>query len=241
MKNLEIEYKKLTEENVPDLWDRIEAGIDKLEADKNIIGTNNYVNNEEVTKKVVSINKKKTVNRIVPIIVAAAAIALSFGLFMMSNSRSLKTADSATAERPYYDAAADVAEENAYNDYADSDVSENTNNIAADAMDEAAAEVVEEAVPADVGIGAAEKEDIDTIEYYGIVTVCDNPEFIEIMMDDGSARRIYLPTEYQEAILSRAEENMEIHIIYELVDSELIESFPEAYQDVNYQVKEYLK
>ena len=34
MKNLEQEYRKLTADNVPDLWSRIEAGIDKIEAEK---------------------------------------------------------------------------------------------------------------------------------------------------------------------------------------------------------------
>ena len=34
MKNLETEYKNQISHEAPDLWDRIEAGIDKIEAEK---------------------------------------------------------------------------------------------------------------------------------------------------------------------------------------------------------------
>ena len=144
MKNLEIEYKKLTEENVPDLWDRIEAGIDKLEAEKSIETTiekavqndDNSVSNNN--KKVVNIRKKKSLSRIVPIIAAAAALVLSCGLFMMKNSNK---SYSPTVADVGYEAAAEMA--------MDSDYGEN-----------AAAEAYEENVAAEAPVGEVEAEDV---------------------------------------------------------------------------------
>lgn len=249
MKNLENEYRKITEENVPDLWDRIEAGIDKLEAEKEATSISNTADN----KKVVSIKKKKTVNRIVPILVAAAALLLSIGLFTMSNSGIVKTTDSAASTGM-----------SAAPAMADADAASDTMNFAPEMVEEAAAAMdeepamAEEAAPVimdeapaeamnDINYEEAEKsreniaageakEIIEQNEYYGSVTVCENPKFAEIVMKDGNIIKLYVPSEYFEALNEAETDGLKLYITYEEIDSELKNSFPEDYSDTMYQI-----
>lgn len=270
MKNLEIEYKKLTEENVPDLWDRIEAGIDKLEAEKSAETTiekavqndDNSVSNNN--KKVVNIRKKKSLSRIVPIIAAAAALVLSCGLFMIKNS--------SKSERPAaadiaYDAAAEMAMDSDDKAYDAGEAYEE--NAAGDvaAEDMAAAEaprdevMAEDAAEAEAQVeNAAESENVTSIkgesdksdaskgssdateinEYFGQIVLCDNSEFV-IIIENGNEIKLYVPEEFREDISMAGEEGEELQIVYEKVNEELRSSFPEEYENTAYQITEIKK
>ena len=247
MKNLENEYRKITEENVPDLWDRIEAGIDKLEVEKEVTSISNTADN----KKVVSLEKKKSVNRIVPILVAAAALLLSIGLFTMSNSGIVKTSDSAAstgmsaapamadADAATMNFAPEMVEEAAAAMDEEPAMAEEAAPVI---MDEAPAEAMndinyEEAEKSRENIAAGEaKEIIEQKEYYGSVTVCENPEFAEIVMEDGNIIKLYAPSEYFEALNEAETDGLKLYIAYEEIDSELKNSFPEDYSDTMYQI-----
>lgn len=54
-KSFEIEYKKYADSNIPDLWDRIEAGVDKLEAANKEENETNEISKDNIA----DINEKK--------------------------------------------------------------------------------------------------------------------------------------------------------------------------------------
>ena len=127
MKNLETEYKNQISHEAPDLWDRIEVGIDKIEAEKaatqatatqipvqaapqtNIqqFPTQQYAEN---TVNVVSIDNAKrlktrkifyTIGRVTTVALALVVVAVSIGIV-----RGKLGGDRSTAPRPQSNAAA---------------------------------------------------------------------------------------------------------------------------------------
>lgn len=114
MKNLETEYRDQISMELPDLWSRIEAGVDAYEASKN----NETVIAKEANDNIVSINKKKnsSIARFIPYISAAACLILvagAFGLMNTAKSNSAPTADCAPAAdcESSYDADENIAYE----------------------------------------------------------------------------------------------------------------------------------
>ena len=64
MKQLEIEYKNAISLEVPDLWNRIEAGIDEYEATKKTDNIS-YIKEETKEKKTNKINSKKVIQQLI--------------------------------------------------------------------------------------------------------------------------------------------------------------------------------
>ena len=99
MKQLEIEYKNAISLEVPDLWNRIEAGIDEYEATKktdNISYIKEETKNEEKTNRV---NSKKVIAYIGRISAAAVCLILAIGAFNLMRG-SKNTAEMATSDAP---------------------------------------------------------------------------------------------------------------------------------------------
>jgi len=156
MKDLKTEYQKLTEDNVPDLWDRIEAGIDKIEMEQS--QENKAINITNINDVIVS-NPSKKKNRMkayMPIIAAAAMLIFSFGIYtLMRSGKSMNATtahyitDSAACSEEYYeDAACEAASDVAYEETAEeaSDVAyEETAEAASDVACEETAEAASEA------------------------------------------------------------------------------------------------
>lgn len=97
MKQLEIEYKNAISLEVPDLWNRIEAGIDEYEATKktdNISYIKEETKNEEKTNRVSS---KKVIAYIGRISAAAVCLILAIGAFNLMRG-SKNTAEMATSD-----------------------------------------------------------------------------------------------------------------------------------------------
>lgn len=147
MKNLEQEYRKLTADNVPDLWSRIEAGIDKIEAEKaeceaekveceaeasegSLAGVEEVVSEGSVAgaeasesglaevEEVVDLNsyKKKRVSKVsmsryITTAVAAAALVLSCGAYILLGGSSKSKAPAATEAYMSDSAASEAASE----------------------------------------------------------------------------------------------------------------------------------
>lgn len=91
MKSLETEYKNLIMSEVPDLWDKIDTGL--------------------VSKRPVkvTVSKKKTIFRILPFAVPAAAAAL-IGLIVLPNVLNNKTKTAINTESANYELAMSSAE-----------------------------------------------------------------------------------------------------------------------------------
>ena len=99
MKQLEIEYKNAISLEVPDLWNRIEAGIDEYEATKktdNISYIKEETKKEEKTNRV---NSKKVIAYIGRISAAAVCLILAIGAFNLMRG-SKNTAEMATSDAP---------------------------------------------------------------------------------------------------------------------------------------------
>jgi hypothetical protein len=143
MKQLEIEYKNAISLEVPDLWNRIEAGIDEYEATKKTDNIS-YIKEETAKeKKTNKINTKKVIAYIGRFSAAAVCLILAMGAFRLiggSNkaaSEAPAMADSAASEASY-DAAPAVAE------YADSEMEAEESFDSSYSMSEAAAEATAE-------------------------------------------------------------------------------------------------
>lgn len=91
MKSLETEYKNLIMSEVPDLWDKIDAGLVSKRPAK------------------VTVSKKKTIFRILPFAVPAAAAAL-IGLIVLPNVSNNKTKTAINTESANYELAMSSAE-----------------------------------------------------------------------------------------------------------------------------------
>ena len=118
MKNLEQEYRKLTADNVPDLWSRIEAGIDKIEAEKAECEAEAGEGSLAEVEEVVDLNsyKKKKVSkasmsRYITTAVAAAALVLSCGAYILLGGSRKSEAPAATEAYMSDSAASEAASE----------------------------------------------------------------------------------------------------------------------------------
>lgn len=131
MSNFENEYKNYAKESMPDLWDRIEAGIDALEE-----------SSEKQTDKIVPINKERTVSEKKPagkffkkysglIVAAAAVIIVAPAIVYMSNGGMKSSEATSNTMQAFADAApveeACATEELMYEESAaEADVTEET-------------------------------------------------------------------------------------------------------------------
>lgn len=124
-KDFEIEYKNYAADNLPDLWSRIEAGIDEIEANNTAdakavsdipVTESNSTDTKE--KKIVKFNIK----RYSGLIAAAACLLIAIPAIIMVSKSSSKNANSAEcAVAPSYDyssAAETEAEADTYCDEA---------------------------------------------------------------------------------------------------------------------------
>jgi len=143
MKQLETEYKNLIAMDIPDLWDRIEAGVDEYEAKKK-----EEKSIEEITAKaddnIVEIKKKTGINKrtiitIGKVLGAAACLFIAVNVFSVFRygKNETGTANMAFDASPAWESAADSAP--AEEDYAETDVCEEA-TVAADDSWEAEAE-----------------------------------------------------------------------------------------------------
>ena len=114
MKSLETEYRDAISLELPDLWSRIEAGVDEYEAKKKNEKIT-YINTEEeketdedtVIKK---INRKKTIAAISRYAAAAACLILAVGAFkVMGGSRKSESATAMSDAASTYNAAESAA------------------------------------------------------------------------------------------------------------------------------------
>ena len=264
MKDLKNEYIKLTEENVPDLWDRIESKIDEIESDKNVLEKTNKDNADNIvdissktndtTKDVINKKTNKKVKRYIPAIISAAAVLLlSVGaLGVINSSKNYSASAPSAAADINYEAAAESAAEEACDmsdespSYEMSDKApsyEETNKTATmaestmDATNEALADdeaQIEEAVGA---------EDTDYIEYIGTLTFADEDtineakdvEYIIITLDDGSTKTLYVPENLRNDVYDAVNSLEEYTISCSKLTTDMIEEF-----SINEDVKLYI-
>ncbi|MBO4847505.1 MAG: hypothetical protein J5525_14550 [Lachnospiraceae bacterium] len=101
MKSLETEYRDAISLELPDLWSRIEAGVDEYEANKKNEKIT-YINKKEETETekeadpvIKKIHRKNTISNISRFVAAAACLILAIGAFRMIGGS--KSSNSATA------------------------------------------------------------------------------------------------------------------------------------------------
>lgn len=126
MSNFENEYKNYAKESTPDLWDRIEAGVDAYEASQ--FSANNQSNENQ--SNIVSFNKEESEVKVTPskknwkkysgLIVAAAAVIIVAPAIILMSDGGLSKVDSAPtamdAQPMMSETAAEEAAEPSYED-----------------------------------------------------------------------------------------------------------------------------
>ena len=114
MKQLEIEYKNAISLEVPDLWSRIEAGIDEYEATKKTDNISFIKEETKEEKKTNRVNTKKVIAYIGRFSAAAVCLILAIGAFrlMSGSDKSSMTASEAPAAMVDY-AASDASSDEA--------------------------------------------------------------------------------------------------------------------------------
>ena len=126
MSNFENEYKNYAKESTPDLWDRIEAGVDAYEASQS--SANNQSNENQ--SNIVSFNKEESEVKVTPskknwkkysgLIVAAAAVIIVAPAIILMSDGGLSKVDSAPtamdAQPMMSETAAEEAAEPSYED-----------------------------------------------------------------------------------------------------------------------------
>lgn len=229
MKNLENEYKDLVNQNVPDLWDRIEKGIDSLEE----------IPNDE--SNIISLDNKKQKSNILkymPIISSAAVLVIVAGVYMINRS-GINRVSEATSYAADAEAASEAYEEvsaRAFDEAAEYEVSEET-----EATEEA---TYEDSAPAVNGVSFEDEvqatkdmvtESAESVnEFTGYISACDNEAFIKISLDDGSELIILVGDDFTDIISEAISNDTEISFVYESLDEEKRSELPEGYEDVRY-------
>jgi len=89
MKDLEIEYKNQVATEIPDLWARIEAGINAVEVQNTSVQINNVPNVTEFKSK--KNNSKKIITIFSSVVAAAACLVLAFTFILGSKNRKDET------------------------------------------------------------------------------------------------------------------------------------------------------
>lgn len=93
MKKFETEYKDQIAIELPDLWDRIEAGVDEYEATKN--STVTALADDNIENKITAISRKRTFVTIAKVLGAAACLFIVINVFRIAGTnKSEATADS---------------------------------------------------------------------------------------------------------------------------------------------------
>lgn len=103
MSNFENEYRKYSQDSTPDLWARIEAGVDAYEASKKESDSNFDDYNADGNKNVVKIDelkKKSKRTRIAGIIAAAACVCIVAPAIVYMSNNSSSSAPAATDAAP---------------------------------------------------------------------------------------------------------------------------------------------
>lgn len=153
MKNLNNEYEQLVGENVPDLWDRIELGIDAIEQQKKVqelnaekeetpekeSDTSKIDDNDQ--KKVIPMKRNSWARRYIPLVATAAVMVFGIMIFLTSNDL-LRMGAKSSAPQMSDVAATSTAEAAAEAVYEDSDASyvEETGSFAEETCEESASE-----------------------------------------------------------------------------------------------------
>ena len=280
MKNLEQEYRKLTADNVPDLWSRIEAGIDKIEAEKaeceaekveceaeasesglagveasesGLAGVEEVVDLNSYKKKKVS---KASMSRYITTAVAAAALVLSCGAYILLGGSRKSEAPAATEAYMSDSAASEAASESwadeaASESWADEAPAEETNWAEETTWDEEAAEAATESwadeateAPAKEATMEAEKSELNISRVRGQVNYCDDKHFIDVTRKDGQVIRMYVPEDMAKEIAEAVKSGETVAISYKEIDTKLIDKLDKAsadllsgdYSDVRYYV-----
>ncbi len=194
MKALETEYKKQISLDIPDLWDRIEAGVDEYEATKTT----------EAEVKVVDIDRKKKNNKKIIVMIGkiagaaacmllAATVIFNFGTrknaSIKADSGMAFMANSTTCEEaPAAEYAAEAAEE-AY--WTDEEAVECEESVAADTAGTAMTETAEETAPAMDNAAAKEASEVKTADVLNeaakdsaVSINADTAEMASIIADD---------------------------------------------------------
>ena len=280
MKNLEQEYRKLTADNVPDLWSRIEAGIDKIEAEKaeceaekveceaeasesglagveasesGLAGVEEVVDLNSYKKKKVS---KASMSRYITTAVAAAALVLSCGAYILLGGSRKSEAPAATEAYMSDSAASEAASESwadeaASESWADEAPAEEASWAEETTWDEEAAEAATESwadeateAPAKEATMEAEKSELNISRVRGQVNYCDDKHFIDVTRKDGQVIRMYVPEDMAKEIAEAVKSGEAAAISYKEIDSKLIDKLDKAsadllsgdYSDVRYYV-----
>jgi len=112
MKKFETEYKNQIAIELPDLWDRIEAGVDEYEATKN--STVTALADDNIENKITAISRKRTFVTIAKVLGAAACLFIVINVFRIAGTnKSEATADSTMVN---FAPAAECVMEDAYAD-----------------------------------------------------------------------------------------------------------------------------
>jgi|GEM_PF-4811957 len=229
MKNLENEYKKITENDVPDLWSRIEAGIDELE--KDIPSDKKDITDTKIVKFEAN---KKSIKKYIPIIATAAVLMLSVGVYMIGNTKHYDSNMTAMSDSSYEAAA--TCEESAMEEpemYADMEMeeSEASSDVSWEEVQDTSEAVVEEP---QVNSGAAMKKSNPVYEQYGVITATDDENVFSITTDEGEIIKLYIPSEYLNIAKAAAADNTSLYINYEEIDEKISGDYSINTEDVKY-------
>lgn len=167
MKQLDIEYKNQISAELPDLWSRIEAGVDAYEASKknnasqedasNIVKTSNVEDMDVLINKLARKRRFAIAGRIVA---AAACLFVVVGVVRMMGGRKDYSSD-AGASYEASDSAADYSAAPSFDDY----------DYAAEAACEAEPEYEEDVSEAEMCEATTASEDEATLENGGVAKV----------------------------------------------------------------------
>ena len=184
MKNLEIEYNNMINAELPDLWSRIEAGVDDYEASRknNVEAIKSIETKQNKTEKRLTKNTIMTIGKIVAAAAAVLIVANTFRMFGnrdMSNATADSCEEAATCcEEDTYsfqatDAAEEACEASASTDTVNSDkATADTREKSAQRAEEVCEAEVEEETDETVMIDAAPMDGF--IEMAQEIWNCDN-------------------------------------------------------------------
>lgn len=217
-KNFEEAYKKYSDIDTPDLWSRIEAGIDALEEKQNTLDTNKTITSEDITEStgkdnpntVNNTHNTKVTKRFIlsrPYIgIAAAAACL---ILVVSATRALSTnTGTAPAEAANYIAAGDATASDAATSESATECT-NDEAAAADAYYEEASEtsILADYPQAEAYEEASECEDSAPIEDNGTnsMAIAENSESTNDALkgiDHAASAKRDVATESEDASIS---------------------------------------
>lgn len=217
MKNLNNEYEQLVGENVPDLWDRIELGIDAIEQQK----------------KVIPMKRNSWARRYIPLVATAAVMVFGIMIFLTSNDL-LRMGAKSSAPQMSDAAATSTAEAAAEAVYEDSDASyvEETGSFAEETCEESASEDMAYAETAyedereEAASEEAASEEVKAVNdvskqkvFAGQLLQAEKENYVLISTEDGDFNLLLVPEKFKEQVQKLMDEKKTVEATCEVTES----------------------